>query len=117
MRRLALVLLVALLCLVAGFFAGSEACQRARTASAQGALHRASEALTVGRTDETLEFALAAVDRNPTLYAAYELAGDAVTMPQHAALARHFYRAALIEVDPDGRARIQAKLAALGADP
>ena len=54
MRTLALVLLVGLLCLAGGFFAGSEACQRARTAGAQAALHRASEALAVGRQDEAL---------------------------------------------------------------
>jgi Tfp pilus assembly protein PilF len=117
MRTLALVLLVGLLCLAGGFFAGSEACQRARTAGAQAALHRASEALTVGRRDEALEYAFAALDRDPNLWPAYEVAGDAVVTQQNNELARHFYRAALIGIGPDGHARVQAKLAALSADP
>ena len=117
MRTLALVLLVGLICLAGGFYAGSEACQRARIAGAQTALHRASEALTVGRHDEALQYAFAALDRDPALYAAYEVAGDAVATEQHNGLARHFYRAALNGVGQDGRARIQAKLAALSTDP
>ena len=117
MRTLALVLLVGLLCLAGGFLAGSEACQSARTAGAQAALRRASEALTVARRDEALEYAFAALDRDPDLWAAYEVAGDAVATQQHNELARHFYRAALIGLGPDGRARVQAKLAALSADP
>jgi len=68
MRRLALVLLVGFICLAAGFYAGSAMCQRGRTASGQAALQRASEALTVGRRDEALEYAFAALDRNPDLY-------------------------------------------------
>ena len=117
MRTLALVLLVGLLCLAGGFFAGSEACQRARAAGAQAALHRASEALTAGRQDEALQYSFAALDRDPNLWAAYEVAGDAVATQHHNELARHFYRAALIGIGPDGRARVQAKLAALSADP
>ena len=117
MRTLALVLLVGLLCLAGGFFAGSGACQRARTAGAQAALHRASEALTVGRQDEALQYSFAALDRDPDLWAAYEVAGDAVATQHHNELAWHFYRAALIGISPDGRARIQAKIAALSADP
>jgi len=117
MRTLALVLLVGLLCLAGGFFAGSQACQRARTAGAQAALHRASEALTVERRDEALEYAFAALDRDPNLWPAYEVAGDAVATQHHNELAGHFYRAALIGLGPDGRARVQAKLAALSADP
>ena len=117
MRTLALVLLVGLICLAGGFYAGSEACQRARIAGAQTALHRASEALTVGRHDEALQYAFAALDRDPAVYAAYEVAGDAVATEQHNRLARHFYRAALNGVGQDGRARIQAKLAALSTDP
>jgi Tfp pilus assembly protein PilF len=117
MRTLALVLLVGLLCLAGGYFAGSEACQRARTAGAQAALHRASEAVRVGRQDEALQYSFAALDRDPDLWAAYEVAGDAVATQHHNALARHFYRAALIGIGPDGRARVQAKLAALSADP
>ena len=117
MRTLALVSLVGLIGLAAGYYAGSEACQRARVAGAQAALHRASEALTVGRHDEALEYAFAALDRDPELYAAYEVAGDAVATQQHSVLARHFYRAALAGIGQDGRARIQAKIAALSADP
>jgi Tfp pilus assembly protein PilF len=117
MRTLALVLLVGLLCLAGGFFAGSEACQRARTAGAQAALHRASEALMVGRPDEALQYSFAALDRDPDLWAAYEVAGDAIATQRHNELGRDFYRAALIGIDPDGRARVRAKLAALSADP
>jgi len=117
MRTLALVLLVGVICLAGGFYAGAAACERARMAAAQAALHRASEALTVGRHDEALEYAFAALDRDPELYAAYEVAGDAVASGKHNGLARHFYRAALGRTDRDGRARIQAKLAALSADP
>jgi Tfp pilus assembly protein PilF len=117
MRTLALMLLVGLLCLAGGFFAGSEACQRARTAGAQAALQRAREALTVGRQDEALQYSLAALDRDPDLYAAYEVAGDAVATSHHNELARHFYRATLAGIAPEGRARVQAKLAALSADP
>jgi len=116
MRTLALVLLVGLVCLAGGFFAGSGACQRARAAGAQAALQRASEALTAGRQDEALQYSFAALDRDPNLWAAYEVAGDAVTTQHPNALARHFYRAALTGIGPDGRARVQAKLAALSAD-
>jgi Tfp pilus assembly protein PilF len=117
MRTLALVLLVGLLCLAGGFLAGSEACQSARTAGAQAALRRASEALTVGRRDEALQYSFAALDRDPDLYAAYEVAGDAVATQHHDELARRFYRAALAGIGQDARARIEAKLAALSADP
>jgi Tfp pilus assembly protein PilF len=117
MRTLALVLLVGVICLAGGFYAGSEACYRGRMASAQAALHRAGEALTVGRRDEALEYAFAAIDRDPELYAAWEVAGDAVATEQHNGLARHFYRAALAGIGQGGRARIQAKLAALSAEP
>lgn len=117
MRTLALVLLVALMCLAGGFYAGSEACHRGWTAGAQAALHRASEAQTVGRADEALQYAFAALDRNPELYAAYEVAGDAVAAGQRGGLARHFYRAALNATDPEDRARVEAKLAALSTDP
>jgi Tfp pilus assembly protein PilF len=117
MRTLALVSLVGLICLAAGFYAGSEAFQRARSAGAQAALHRASEALTVGRHDEALQFAFAALDRDPDLYGAYEVAGDAVAIEPHNGLARHFYRAALNGIGQEGRARILAKLAALPRDP
>jgi hypothetical protein len=117
MRTLALVLLVGLACLAGGFFAGSAACQRARTAGAQAALRRASEALTVGRQDEALQYSLAALDRDPDLWAAYEVAGDAVTTQHHNELGRNFYRAALIGIDLDGRARVRGKLAALSAEP
>ena len=133
MRTLALVLLVGLIGLAGGFYAGSEAGQRARVAGAQAALRRATEAITVGRSDEALQFAFAALDRDPELYGAYEVAGDAVAMPRHDELARHFYRAALGGVDKGGkaesadftaasppavvRARLQAKLAALSAVP
>jgi len=117
MRTLALVLLVGLTCLAGGFYAGFEACQRGRTAGAESALHRASEALTVGRPDEALQYAFAALDRDPQLYVAYEVAGDAVATGQHNRLARHFYRAALNATGRDERARVQAKLAALAMDP
>ena len=117
MRTLALVLLVGLLCLAGGFFAGSEACRRAHTAGAQTALQRAREALTVGRQDEALQYSFAALDRDPGLWAAYEVAGDAVATHNPNELARHFYRAALIGIGPNGRARLQAKLAALSTDP
>jgi Tfp pilus assembly protein PilF len=117
MRTLAVVLLVALICLAGGFYAGSEACHRGWTEGAQAALHRASEAQTVGRADEALQYAFVALDRDPELYAAYEVAGDAVAAGQHNGLARHFYRAALNTTDPEARARAQAKLAALSTGP
>jgi hypothetical protein len=76
--------------------------------------------MKVGRQDETLQFAFAALDRDPTLYAAYELAGDAIATQQRHELSRHFYRAALGAARPGARpaerARIQAKIAALGAE-
>jgi Tfp pilus assembly protein PilF len=131
MRTLAL-MLIGLICLAGGFYAGSAACQRARVAGGHVALRRASEALSVGRPDEALQYAFAAVDRDPELYGAYEVAGDAITMQQHNELPRHFYRAALgglgkgraavagaatqssVAIE---RARIQAKIAALSSDP
>jgi hypothetical protein len=131
MRTLAAVLLVGVICVAGGFYAGSVACQRARVASAQAALRRATEAMSVGRQDETLEYAFAALDRDPDLYAAYELAGDALQTQERARLSRHYYLAALGGVGkgtparPDGnaqsqvaaqRARIQAKIAALGGE-
>ena len=131
MRTIAAVLLVSVICLAGGFFAGSAACHRSRVASAQAALRRASEAMTAGRRDEVLEYAFAAVDRDPRLYAAYELAADAVVTQRHNELATHFYRAALAGVgagsaeapgagDPGTvtmqRTRIRTKIAALG-DP
>jgi hypothetical protein len=72
--------------------------------------------MTVGRRDEALQFAFAALDRDPTLYAAYELAGDAVALQRRNELPRHFYRAALGAAGPGERARIQAKIAALGEE-
>ena len=115
MRTLAMVLLVGLICLTGGYYAGSEVCQRARVSSAPAALRRATEAMTVGRQEEALEFAFAALDRDPGLYAAYELAGDVVATQQHNALPRHFYRAALAGAgSATQRARIQEKIAALG---
>jgi Tfp pilus assembly protein PilF len=129
MRTIAVVLLVSVICLAGGFFAGAAACHRSRVASAQAALRRASEAMTAGRRDEVLEYAFAAVDRDPQLYAAYELAADAVVTQRHNELATHFYRAALagvgtgsVEAPGAGepgtvavqRARIRAKIAALG---
>ncbi len=117
MRTLALVLLGSLICLVGGFYAGSAASQRARVASAQAALRRATEAMTVARRDEALQYAFAALDRDPELYAAYEVAGDAVATQQPNELPRHFYRAALSGLGKVNRARIQAKIAALSRDP
>ena len=114
MRTLVLVLLVGLICLTGGYYAGSEVCQRARMGSAPAALRRATEAMTVGRQDEALQLALAALDRDPGLYAAYELAGDAIARQQHNALPRHFYRAALAGAGAVQRARIQEKITALG---
>jgi hypothetical protein len=129
MRTLAVALLVGVICIAGGFYAGSAACQRARVASAQAALRRATEAMSVGRQDETLEYAFAALDRDPDLYAAYELAGDALETQERARLSRHYYLAALGGIGkgtralPDGnpqsqvarqRTRIQAKIAALG---
>jgi Tfp pilus assembly protein PilF len=70
-----------------------------------------------GRHDEALQFAFAALDRDPDLYGAYEVAGDAVAIEPHNGLARHFYRAALNGIGQEGRARILAKLAALPRDP
>jgi len=116
MRTLAAVLLVGVICIAGGFYAGSAACQRARVSSAQAALRRAAEAMTVGRQDETLEYAFAALDRDPQLDGAYELAGDVIAAPRHNELARHFYRAALRGAGNVQRARIQAKIAALGSD-
>ena len=130
MRTIAVVLLVGVICLAGGFFAGSATCHRSHVASAQAALRRASEAMSVGRRDEAVEYAFAAVDRDPQLYAAYELAGDAVATQRHNELATHFYRAALagvgegrVEAPGAGepgtaavqRARIRAKIAALGS--
>lgn len=132
MRTLALVLLVGLLCLAGGFYAGSALSESGRAASAQTALRRATEAMTVGRRDEALQYAFAAVDRDPELYAAYEVAGDAVATQQHNELPRHFYRAALLGIGKGAasvpgapqvssaaaqRSRIEAKLTALGTAP
>jgi Tfp pilus assembly protein PilF len=128
MRTLALLLLVGLICLAGGFYAGSAARQRAHVASGEAALRRAGEAMAVGRQDEALEYAFAALDRNPDLYGAYELAGDAVIARHRNELARHYYRAALGGPGTGGsatagknfaadRARIQAKIAALDSDP
>ena len=118
MRTLAMVLLVGLICLTGGYYAGSEVCQRERVSSAPAALRRASEAMSVGRQDEALQFALAAIDRDPGLYAAYELAGDAVATQQHNEVPRHFYRAALAGAgNAMQRTRIQGKIAALGNEP
>ena len=114
MRTLAVALPVGILCVAGGFYAGSVACHRVRQAGAHVALQRATEAMKAGRRDEALQFAFAALDRDPTLYAAYELAGDAVAPQQRNELPRHFYRAALATARPGERARIQAKIAALG---
>jgi Tfp pilus assembly protein PilF len=129
MRTVAVMLLVGVICLAGGFFAGSAACHKSRVVSAQAALRRASEAMTAGRRDEVLEYAFAAVDRDPQLYAAYELAGDAVATQRHNELAAHFYRAALGGVGKGSeeapgagnpatvaaqRARLRAKITALG---
>ena len=118
MRTLAMVLLVGIICLTGGYYAGSEVCHKARVSGAPAALRRAGDALSVGRQDEALQFAFAALDRDPGLYAAYELAGDAVATAQHNALPRHLYRAALAgAADPMQRTRIQQKIAALGNEP
>jgi Tfp pilus assembly protein PilF len=112
MRTLALVVSIGILCLAAGFYTGATVRERERMRGAHAALERATAALSVGRRDEALQFAFAALDRDPELYAAYEVAGDAVG-GQRNELSRHFYRAALGHADPPGRARIQAKIAAL----
>jgi hypothetical protein len=128
MRTLALLLTVGLTCLAGGFYAGSAACQRVRMASGEAALRRASEASAVGRQDEALEYAFAALDRNPGLYRAYELAADAVAARHRDELARHYYRAALGGLGKGApatpgkdfaadRGRIEAKIAALSSDP
>jgi Tfp pilus assembly protein PilF len=130
MRRLAPLLLVGFICLAGGFYAGWAACSRAHSTSAGAALQRASEALTVGRVDEALEYAFAALDRDPEQFSAYELAGDAITAQPPRTLAGHYYRAALGGVGKGRgataggakelaaqRARIQAKIAALNLDP
>jgi len=130
MRTLAPLLLVGLICLAGGFYAGRAAGSRAHTASAEAAVQRASEALTVGRGDEALQYAFAALDRDPELFAAYELAGDAISSQRPQTLAGHYYRAALGGVGKGRgataggakelaaqRARIQAKIAALNLDP
>jgi Tfp pilus assembly protein PilF len=113
MRVLAVVSPVGILCLASGFYLGSAAADRARLDGARPALQRAREAMTVGRRDEALEYVFAALDRDPELYPAYEVAGDAVSSGRRSELARHFYRAALSHTDASGRARIQAKIAAL----
>lgn len=116
MRALAVVLPVGILCVASGFYAGSAACQRSGRAGAHVALERATEAIKVGRQDEALQFAFAALDRDPKLYTAFELAGDAVAAQRRNELPRHFYRAALAVASPEERARIQAKIAALGEE-
>jgi Tfp pilus assembly protein PilF len=113
MRTLALVLPIGLVCLAAGFYSGTAMCQRDRALSAHAALERAMAAISVGRRDEALQYAFAALDRDPELYPAYEVAGDAVSAGRRSELPRHFYRAALGHADESGRARIQAKIAAL----
>lgn len=113
MRALAVVLPVGVVCLLSGFYAGSAATDRARRAGARPALQRAQEAMTVGRRDEALQYAFAALDRDPQLYAGYEVAGDAVLAQPRSELARHFYRAALGQAGPAERTRIQGKLTAL----
>ena len=130
MRTLAPPLLLGFICLTGGFYAGWAADSRAHTASAEAVLQRAGEALTVGRGDEVLEYAFAALDRDPELFSAYELAGDAITAGNPQTLAGHYYRAALGGVGKGRgataggakelaaqRARIQAKIAALNLDP
>jgi hypothetical protein len=129
MRTFAPLLLVGFICVAGGFYAGWAAGSRAHGASAAAALQRASEALTVGRGDETLEYAFAALDRDPELFSAYELAGDAIATQRPQILARHYYHAALGGVGKgrgaaagaqelaERRARIQAKIAALNLDP
>jgi hypothetical protein len=130
MRTLAPLLLVGFICLAGGFYAGWAAASGAHTASAEAALQRAREAQTVGRGDEALEYAFAALDRDPELFSAYELAGDAIATQQPQALAGHYYHAALAGVGKGRgttaggakelaaqRARIQAKIASLNLDP
>jgi len=129
MRTLAPLLLVGFICLAGGFYAGWAAGSRAHIASAEAALQRASEALTVGRGDEALQYAFAALDRDPELSSAYELAGDAIAAQPPQTLAGHYYRAVLAVGKGKGataagakelaaqRARIQAKIAALNLDP
>jgi len=117
MRTLALLLLASVICLASGFYAGSAACRRAATASAPAALRRATAAMAVGRRDEALQYAFAAIDRDPKLPGAYEVAGDVVGAGKPAELARHFYRAALAARAPGAEARLRAKLAALGNEP
>ena len=130
MRTFGLVSITALIGVAFGLSVGLVITQKTRLSGAESALLRASEALTVGRNDEALEYALAAIDRNPDLYPAYELAGDAIAEQQNSGVQKHLYRAALAELGrtrrspltgalteaqvATERSRIQGKLDALG---
>jgi hypothetical protein len=110
MRTVILLVLVGVICLVGGFYAGSAATERARLAGAEAALLSANRALTADRPDQALQCAFAAIDRNPDLYSAYEVAGDAIAKQHDGALSRNFYNAALKELVKNHRSPVAGSL-------
>jgi hypothetical protein len=109
-RRFGLVAITGLIGVALGLSLGLFVTQKSRLSGAQAALVRASEAISVGRNDEALEYALAAIDRNPDLYPAYELAGDAIAEQQNSVVRKHLYRAALAELARTRRSPVAGAL-------
>lgn len=110
MRTITLLILVGVICSVGGFYAGSAATERARASGAEAALLSADRALTANRPDQALQYAFAAIDRNPALYSAYELAADAIAKQHDGDLPRHFYNAALEELVKNRRSPVAGQL-------
>jgi tetratricopeptide (TPR) repeat protein len=79
---------------IGGTFIGTTLAERANVAAGEAALLRADNALRAGKYEDALQFAYAAIDRNPMLYSAFELAGDAIAKQSRTdSIVQHYRRA------------------------
>jgi hypothetical protein len=110
MRTFVLPFIVGIACLAGGFYIGSATAEKARMEGANAALLSANQAMREARPDRAVQYAFAALDRNPDLYSAYELAGDAVAKHHDSELPRRFYTAALDELEKNRRSPVAGAL-------
>ncbi|MBS0380785.1 MAG: hypothetical protein JSS29_20080 [Proteobacteria bacterium] len=95
MRSLVLLVVVGIVCLGGGFWIGSATAENAQLKGANAALLEAGRAMTAAHPEKAVQYAFAALDRDPRLYSAYEIVGDAITTEGAKDLQKRFYGEAL----------------------